>query len=158
MIDIQIDVSDFTELEEELEAFGKKLDLSSQILSEVATDQLARIKTRTLAGKSFEGDPFDPYSDSYSAFRTKKGRATDKVDLFFSGHMFGAMDYEIIDDGVRLYFNDVLQAAKAHGLYYGYIPNQLPARPFFELSADDEVKIQKQIDDAVNEIRGIYFS
>jgi phage gpG-like protein len=158
MIDIQVDTSDFTELEEELEAFGKKLDLSSQIFGEVATDQLARIKMRTLAGKSFEGDPFDPYSDSYAAFRTKKGRATDKVDLFFSGHMFGAMDYEIIDDGVRLYFNDVLQAAKAHGQHHGYTPHKLPARPFFELSIEDEEKIEKQIDDAVNEIRGIYFS
>lgn len=158
MIDIQIDTSDFTELEEELEAFGKKLDLSSQILGEVATDQLARMKMRTLKGKDYTGDPFIKYSDSYSAFRTSKGRPTDKVDLFFKGHMFGAMDYEIIDDEVRLFFSDLMEAAKAHGLHYGYIPNQLPARPFFELSADDEVKIQKQIDDAVNEIRGIYFS
>lgn len=158
MIDIQIDTSDFVEMEEKLEAFGKKLDLSSQILGKVATDQLARIKTRTLAGKSFEDNPFDPYSDSYAAFRTKKGRATDKVDLFFRGQMFGAMDYEIIDDGVRLYFSDVLQAAKAHGQHHGYTPHKLPARPFFELSIEDEEKIQKQIDEAVDEIREMYFS
>lgn len=158
MIDLQIDISDIVELEEKIEAFGKKLDLSGQIFGEIATDQLARIKMKTLKGKDYTGDPFIKYSENWAAFRSKKGRAIDKVDLFFSGQMFGAMDYEIIGDEVRLFFSDLMQAAKAHGLHHGYAPHKLPARPFFEISADDEVKIKEQIDDAINEIRGVYFS
>jgi phage gpG-like protein len=125
-------------------------------MGEVAVDQLARMKTRTLAGKDFEEVPFAPYSESYADFRSKKGRPTDKVDLFFKGHMFGSMDWETIDGGVRLFFNDAQQAAKAHGLHHGYLPHRLPARPFFEMSDEDADKIREQVEDAVEEMREYY--
>ena len=88
MIDIYVDNKKIIdELVEKIRAFGQELDLD-QIMGEVAVDQIARIKTRTLKGVDFEEKPFAAYSKSYAAFRTKKGRPTDKVDLFFSTPSF----------------------------------------------------------------------
>lgn len=162
MIDVYVDNKKvLDELAEKIRAFGQELDLN-QIMGEVAVDQLARIETRTLAGVDFEEQPFESYSKSYAAFRKKppKGlspRPTDKVDLFFTGQMFGAMDWETVEDGVRLFFNDTTAAAKAHSHHYGYKPNKLPARPFFEASDDDAVKIREQMADAIEEIRNTFF-
>ena len=156
MIDLNVDSEIFDKLEKDIVAFGQELDLS-ETMGEVAVDQLARIKTRTLKGVDFEEVPFEAYSKSYAAFRAKKGRPTDKVDLFFRGHMLGAMDWETVDDGVRLFFNDAQQAAKAHGHHHGYKPHNLPARPFFEASDKDAVDIREQMADAVEEIRKTFF-
>jgi hypothetical protein len=161
MIDLEIDISLLTELEQDLAVFGQELDLD-EVMGEIAVDQLARIKVRTLGGVDFEGEPFGPYSESHAAFRKnpprgQSPRPTDRVDLFFSGQMFGAMDWETIGDGVRLFFNDAQQAAKAHGLHHGYKPHELPARPFFEISDEDAVKIREQIEDAADKVRRAFF-
>jgi hypothetical protein len=161
MIDLEIDISLLTELEQDLVAFGQELD-SDEVMGEVAVDQLARIKVRTLGGVDFEEEPFEPYSESHVAFRKdpprgQSPRPTDKVDLFFSGQMFGAMDWESIEGGVRLFFNDTQQAAKAHGLHHGYKPHELPARPFFEISDEDAVEIREQIEDAIDKMRRTFF-
>lgn len=157
MIDLQVDTSGIEELEKDIMAFSPKLDIKKQLLGEIAVDQLSRIKTRTLEGKSFKNTAFAPYSESYKDFRASKGRPTGKVDLFFRGQMFGAMDWERINDGVRLFFNDTTQAAKAHGLHHGYAPHKLPARPFFELSDDDADEIKKQIVEGIEKIRKQFF-
>lgn len=157
MIDVYVDNKKiFDELEKEIHAFGQELDLS-KMMRRVAVDQIARIKIRTLKGIDFGGKSFAPYSKTYAAFRTKKGWPTDKVDLFFSGQMFGAMDWETVDDGVRIFFNDTTAAAKAHGLHHGYKPHNLPARQFFEASDEDAVEIREQMADEIEEIRETFF-
>lgn len=161
MIDLQVDISEFVELEEDFDAFSQKLDFK-KVMGEVAVDQLARIKTRTLGGKDFKGNIFVPYSESWKQYRQnppngQSSRPVSTVDLFFSGQMYGAMDWEEISEGVRLFFNDTQAGAKAHGHHHGYSPHKLPARPFFEGSQDDEVEIKDQIETAINEVRETFF-
>ncbi len=161
MIDLQVDISEFVKLEEDFDAFSQKLD-SKKVMGEVAVDQIARIKTRTLGGKDFKGNAFIPYSEFSKQHRQnppegQSARPVNTVDLFFSGQMFGAMDWEEAGESVRLFFNDTRAAEKAYDHHHGYLPRRLPARPFFEISKDEEAEIRDQIETSINEVRETFF-
>ena len=105
-------------------------------LTRVALYAKARILRRTSKGVDYKGKAFASYTENYALFRQKKGRPTDKVDLFFRGRMLGSMSVKATNKFAVLFFSGRKQALKASGLNYGN--SKIPKRrEFFALSAED---------------------
>ena len=117
-------------------------------LLELAQRVHTNILTRTADGKDADGMPFSPYSPSWAKIRKEKGRPTEKVDLFFSGHMLGAITSKIQKKGTALlFFADAQQAAKAHGHISGWNGKSDIKRKFFALGKDDENDLGKWVEE-----------
>jgi len=153
---LEITIENLKETLKDFEKFNRELNRPN--LAQIAFDQIARIKERTLRGFDYKGDTFKYYSESRRKKRVKKGVQTSHVDLFDSGKMFGAMSQRAYGkDSVILYFAGLQQAAKAHGLHYGYEPHKLPARPFFAFSEQDEKDVKEDYEVVVDKLILEYF-
>jgi hypothetical protein len=116
-----------------------------KLMTRLAQLLILGIKTRTAEGKDYQGKPFQKYTEKYRHFREKEGRPTDVVDLFFKGHMMGAMTHRVLDGmTAEIFFSDAQQGAKAHGHFYGYPPHGLPPRKFFAASQEDLDKMAEE--------------
>ncbi len=109
------------------------------------------IYQRTLSGRDRYGQPFAPYSPFWSA--TKGAMGSTKVNLYFTGHMFGNMQEKIDNDDAVIYFADDFAAKKAAGHIEG--KGRLPVRDFFFLT-EEEVQaavirgvMEKYLDDMI---------
>ena len=85
-----------------------------KVASEIASFVTARIKVRTLSGVDRDLKPFAPYAPSTKRARAKRGRQVDKVDLYDTGQMQGALGYEVNSDTeATVKFIDAIQQKKA---------------------------------------------
>ncbi len=157
MLNFELTMDGLEETLKDFKKFGKKL--SKPQLAQIAIDQIARIKERTLSGKDYKGQNFTPYSASWARQRGIDGYQTSHVDLKESGDMYGAMTHQMFgNNAVLIYFaGDELQSAKAHGLHYGYPPHKLPPRPFFEFSDQDEKDAKEDYEAIINSMVLEYF-
>jgi hypothetical protein len=118
------------------------------IFEEIGAFIKESISLRTAEGEGIEG-PFQPYSKSYAKVRLKKGLPIDKVDLFFTGSMMGAMTYDAEPKEVRVFFlptydrKGVSNAAKA--LYND------ERRNFFALTRDEAKEIGNMVRKSLRE-------
>lgn len=77
---------------------------SEGLMAELGAFVRSQILLRTAAGVDADGVPFKPYSQSYQAYRQAYGRPSARVNLFWYGTMLNAMDYEVGEGFVRLFF------------------------------------------------------
>lgn len=118
-----------------------------ELLQRVARSLRTSILIRTAAGKDVLGRNFVGYSEKYKLKRLEAGRPVQWADLFFKGHMLGAMNIGTESPNkVKIFFNDAQQAAKAHGHTTGWNRRNLKKRRrFFEVSATE-------VDDAIDDL------
>ncbi|MCP4645849.1 MAG: hypothetical protein GY851_35725 [bacterium] len=95
------------------------------------------MKTRTLAGKNYEGNPFPAYTEPYKKIRRKEGRQVSPVNLKRTGHMLNSMSHHDFANKTIIDFGPD-ESARAHGLTTGKYP-------FFAISVDDEDALGKEI-------------
>lgn len=124
--------------------FGINLKLHEGLLESIAQYAIFRIKKRTSEGKDVSGEDFIPYSNKYSLIRSEYGRPTNKVDLFFTGSMMGAITSDISDEQVVLYFMNTSDSSNTKNPLKAFFLNE--SRNFFALSEEDI----KGIEDIVN--------
>jgi len=91
------------------------------------------IKKRTSAGVDVNGKAFAPYSNAYSAFRSKSGRSTTP-DLMFSGRMMASMKATASSRRGVLFFSRAEESKKAA------FNNR--TRKFFDLSKKELERLQ----------------
>ena len=70
---IEIDNKELDVFLKSVEKLPTKFD-TRKVVTDSANFLSARMKTRTKGGTDRDNSPFEPYSDSYSKFRRKKGR------------------------------------------------------------------------------------
>jgi len=81
--------------------FGKRLELlarsiaDEKIMNEIAFYIRNLIEERTLAGQFLNPDARKQYSDLYAEKREARNLPTDRVDLQFSGAMWGSFDHNV---------------------------------------------------------------
>lgn len=113
------------------------------------------ILNRAQKGESAEGSAFSSYSESYEKVREKKGLPTNP-DLFFSGRMLSALQYEGQETQVKLYFLNTADAQGTSNAAKAYYNDQL--RPFFSLSKKDIDDVSKLVSEelqrALDELEG----
>lgn len=91
------------------------------------------------------------YSESYQSSDEFKvyGKSAGDVNLTASGDMLRAIDFEISGDGkMSIYFNDELEAAKAHGHITGNVGKK---RDFFGLDQKDLVLVTSEFREVVRQ-------
>lgn len=132
MLNVEVDASGAYVKLKNIEKFvgSKRL-----LLAKLANFEKFKILERTAAGKDADERFFKPYSPRYALFRRMHGRPTDKVDLFFHGHMLGSMTVKSGASQAIIYFPDREQNRKATKHHYG--KGCLPQRAFFAVSASD---------------------
>ena len=94
-----------------------------------AAEGLNRIQKRTSQGIDVNGQPFEGYTDTYAAFRKKKGRPVDKVTLIFTGRMRKSMQSGLRGQDGYIFFDSRAESKKAA------MNNR--KRPFFGLNKSD---------------------
>jgi hypothetical protein len=77
---------------------------SQVMMKEIGEYMKTRIKVRTQQGKDVNERRFAPYTPAYKIFREQAGRATNIVNLTFTGSMLSAIQYEAKEKEVRLFF------------------------------------------------------
>lgn len=122
---------------QDIRKMGDKLLPTQQDMKEMAGDAMNTIKKRTAEGRDVNGSEFASYSPLYGAYREKKGRTLNPVNLMFHGRMLGSMSVEGITNGARLFFRDRERSAIAYYHQTGQGDN--PQREFFGLS-DSEMR------------------
>ena len=121
---------------------------TKRLLTEIASLGKIRILERTAKGKDVDNNFFKSYSPATVHFRQKRGRPTDKVDLFFSGRMLGSLAIKSNSKKASLYFPPT-ESKKAIRHQEGI---GLPIRKFFGLNAKDVKEMDELIDDEINEV------
>lgn len=124
-----------------------------KLLSQLGMNINENILERTAAGMDADNTSFEPYSYNYKLFRRRKGRPTDKVDLFFKGTMLGSTSVKTEQNKSIIYFMTKRERTKAAYHHYGTKrggKKMIPKREFFALSASDIIEIEKTIDDHIN--------
>ncbi len=131
-------------------AFFTAADMLSQVLerdvpSQFADEIIELMRTRTRSGhRSAEGrtgGTFEPYSEKYAAF---KGVARNAVDLTLGESMLDSMFPTIEPDAIIIGFEgkhteaDVDNEVVAFWHQHGVKKTNLPARPFFGLTEEEE--------------------
>ena len=123
-----------------------------RLLSRLGMGAKINILTRTAAGIDAGDAFFEPYSYKYKLFRKRKGRPTDKVDLFFKGTMLGSMAVRTESNKSIIYFANKWEGTKAGSHHHGTKKGGkkiIPKREFFALSASDIIDIEKMVDDHI---------
>lgn len=123
-----------------IDALSKKLINTSRLMGEISTYAMFRIKSRTLTGKSVSGRDFEPYTEKYAMFRIEHGRPARRVDLFFSGSMLSAMDYEVSANTATLFFQNTSDQNNVRNPLKAFWNDE--RRNFFALSDEDISNIQ----------------
>lgn len=136
MADVEVRVIGLEKAQKEIGQIPERV-FSYETLTEIGLFFTSAIKMRTAEGKDVDGRPFKPYSAKYSVFREKAGYGTDKVDLFFTGAMMGAMQSEALvsQKAVRLFFLDTTDKSGARNPVKAAGLNK--DRRFFDVSADE---------------------
>ena len=101
----------------------------------LAKELRKHIIDRTKQGNDANGASFAPYSKNYKdseLFQTMKSSTAVNLTLF--GEMLNAIEFDINEDSVELFFDDEENAAKAHGHNNG--SKILPKREFFKLEEE----------------------
>lgn len=118
------------------------------LLSELAHLGKFCILERTAKGKDVNNKFFAPYAPATVFFRQRKGRPTDKVDLFFTGRMFGSMTVKSTSSWARLYF----PPSEAKKAVLHQLGVRVPERKFFGLNVSDMEKIGEVVDKRIEEV------
>ena len=71
------------------------------------------IKTRTLKGKDYQGNPFVRYTPEYKEFRKLAGKQVSKPDLYFSGNMLNSITQKSFPAFAEVYFASKFENIKA---------------------------------------------
>ena len=106
--------------------------LQKKGLQRIALIGINIIQDRTADGQGYKDGAFKPYSESYAAFRSKKGR-TLTPNLTMSGKMMAAMTSKANDKRAEIFFRGATESGKAA------YNNQ--TRPFFGFSRDEEQRL-----------------
>jgi hypothetical protein len=113
----------------------------------------SQILLRTSTGESPDGTSFEPYSIPYAKIRAEKELPVDTPDLFFSGAMLGALQFDAKPGLVRLFFLDTPDSKGVSNAAKAYYNQQL--RNFFGWSAEDVEIIEEMVQRAIREgLRG----
>lgn len=116
-------------------AIYKKFIKKSNIpLYDVAEGLIVGIINRTQSGLDRNNKPFKAYSTAYAE---RKGETT--VTLTDKGTMLHAIDRKKITGGIKLYFPNKNESAKAHGNQVKY------KRKFFGLTKKQKAHIKKKL-------------
>lgn len=104
------------------------------VLTEVGLFASRLIKEKTARGVDWKGTKFKNYSSNYAEIRREKQFPTQRVDLYFEGHMMGGIKTSVQGNTARLYFASTHEKEKAarHNIGDG-----VPARHFFDLTPND---------------------
>lgn len=141
MFQINVKNKNIPKIQKALEELDSHL-IEDKMLLDIAALLHARIVARTLQGKDADNKPFAPYSPKYRAYRLKMGRPVAHVDLFFKGHMLGAITERVVAPGkVKIFFADAMQAAKAHGHQTGWRHKNLKKRRRFFAFSDEDIEL-----------------
>lgn len=115
-----------------------------KLVTDIANTIAARIKVRTGQGKDVKLKPFAPYSDSYKAFRAKKGRQTSPVNLQFTGRMLaGVFARTVSPTEARVGIGSAIEQRK--GIIHQLGLGKMPKREWFGVSPRDTTT-QRAID------------
>lgn len=125
----------------DIKAIGKELlSEREKILAQQMELAATEIVQRTQSGHSVNGSTFEPYSEGYRKYKSKRGRRTTP-DLTFTGHMLGSLTTKIINQGAyllgQIFFSSSREADKAKY-------NQ-KSREFFGLSKQQIDKLTKAL-------------
>lgn len=114
------------------------------VLTEVGAFAELLIKERTARGVDWRGIKFKNYNKFYAGKRKDKRLPTSHVDLFFTGHMMGAMKTKVNGNTARVYFASKLESDKVlkHNVGAG-----VPERHFFDLTPSNVADAQQIITD-----------
>ena len=115
---------------------------TKEVLTQVGLFASQTIAQRTARGVDWKGTRFKNYSSDYADERRKKQLPVQNVDLFFSGHMMGAIKTSVKGDTARLYFASAREKEKAARHNVG---DGVPARHFFDLTPNDIEEAQNII-------------
>lgn len=122
---MQVDLSGFAETEKQLGLLGGALD-ADEILDELQSTLLNRIRTRFLAEQSTDGSKWEP-----SLAGLKRRAAGGTGTLFKTGTLFRSIQAYRVGDGIRGIGTDV-----PYGVYHQNGEGQV-RREFLGFSADD---------------------
>lgn len=110
MIDLELDTK---KLDAMLNKVGRQLPADiKKSLCATAQYGIYNILDRTERGVGYRGI-FQPYSNSYAGFRSKKGRQTSVVDFNFSGRMLSSIKSKCMLNEATISFNRATEAKKA---------------------------------------------
>jgi len=126
--------------------------VSPRFLNRIGNFVRTRIKSRTLVGVDADGHAFKPYSPSYKLFRIKHRRPANKVDLFYSGSMLNAIDYQVRPREVRIFIRPGTDSKGTSNPAKAYYIQNKQKRKFFAVSAADELKIRAMFEERVKGI------
>jgi len=126
--------------EGEFKTLGKRIRKAftfnhKKAMLRAAATGLNRIQKRTSKGLSINEQPFEPYTDRYQAFRTKKGRKGLTPKLIFTGQMRKSMQFSTRGQDGIIYFDSSREAQKA--------AFNSQKRPFFGLNRSDERAVRE---------------
>lgn len=122
---------------------------SKRLMDEIGLYVISQIQIRTAEGKDVRGSNFIPYTDSYRLFKQKK-RATDKVNLFFTGSMMGSMTHEATDDTARVFFMNTQDSSGVSNPLKAYALNK--TRNFFAVSENEQQEIERIIQEHIEAV------
>jgi len=122
-----------------LKDIKKKLSTKSvkrRALSRLANFEIAKIKDRTQnKGKDYKGNPFTPYSKSYSRASVKE---SGHVDLTDTQQMFSALTYKMTNKSANLFFSRRTENEKAYFHDVAGVGKKKVKRKFFRLSEKEK--------------------
>lgn len=131
----------------------------SDVKNTFASQIIKEIKDRTLSGKDKSNYKLHAYSKPYMKSIIFKiyGKSPRPVNLKLTGDMLSSISSKPLPGTkVEIYFEDELQAAKAHGhITGGGYNNNLPVRDFFDISKKDQLSILKDTLENIGQLQDI---
>ena len=137
----------------EVQAIVKKISQRSssaikKALANASAYEVMAIKERTqVKGIDYRNRPFKPYSPKYKRAGVKQSGVVDLTD---TGQMFSSLTFKATESKGTLFFRQQQANKKA------YFHDEVGAgkgkviRPFFRISKDEEVKIEKIFRNVLN--------
>ena len=123
----------------------------SKAMDRIAARATLLVIDRTRKGRDstgVKGKAFAKYSKQYAEYRGSKGRKT-RVDLTFTGNLLSSITHKAKKSQAAIFWRKPDENLKAHGLHNGNPKHNVPARPFFGLTRDEERKIMRMIAESV---------
>ena len=146
-----IRIKGFASLNAKLKRLEKTVDGDVRDMNKVAARATLLVVDRTRKGRDstgVKGKAFKKYSKKYAEYRGSKGRKT-RVDLTFTGNLLSSITHSAKKSQAVIFFRKSHENLKAHGLHNGNPKHNVPARPFFGLTRDEERKIMRMIAESV---------